>query len=127
MKYKLNVKGLACMLLLTIFSASANATINRIDPETDIAYLGSFKMPSNDGYAYSGFGLTYNPNGNSGKGSIYIIQGNARNADRNKVAEISIPNLVKSKNASELNAATQLHAFTNIAGIDRCIVALGAR
>lgn len=104
--------GRIALLLLFLFAAPSLA--ERIDPANDLQYLGAFRMPAGQsGYNLSGYGLTFNPVGNGGQGSLFIVQGDANG--KNSIAEISIPTPVNSKTASALNSATQLQAMTNAA------------
>jgi hypothetical protein len=88
----------------------------RVVAETDLEYIGSFLMPNDKEFAWAGWGLTFYSGGDSGRGSLFIIQGN-RPGDRYGTAEISIPTSVKSKNPAQLNSATLLQPFANITKI----------
>lgn len=92
-----------------------------INPQTDITYLGAFRLPTGSGvsrWGYGGDGLTYYPQGDPngpddkypgslfGFGHIYEMA----------VSEISIPEPVISPNKSlnDLNQATTLQPFAKV-------------
>jgi hypothetical protein len=95
----------------------------------DFEYLGAFRLPG-DGerpqtFAYGGNAMTFNPNGDpSGSsdgfpGSLFIM-GHDRMPygelpDGNQVAEVSIPVPVSTTNLNQLNQATFLQGFHNVA------------
>lgn len=92
-----------------------------INPQTDIEYLGAFRLPSDttgsqNGWSYGLEGMTYNPNGddngiNDGyPGSLYAIGF----SNESYVAEISIPVPVKTKELNQLNRSTTLQNFKDI-------------
>lgn len=121
--YTQHVRDTGHMRLLVIIVLTAvgffpvGASAATINPATDLEYIGSFRVPATDDFGYSGLGMTFSPVGNGGNGSLFLSQGNVEGAERSKVSEISIPALVKSKNPSLLNTATQLQAFAPISTI----------
>jgi hypothetical protein len=102
---------LGLIYFLCLASDSNSATL---DPLTDLAYVGAFKMPASTDFALSGYGLTFYPAGNGGAGSLFIAMGDANSAERSRVAEISIPTPVNSKSAASLNAATVIQNFSTV-------------
>ncbi len=108
-------------IVLILFLLGATAYCERLNPETDIVYLGAFRLPtdtagSNYGWGYGLEAMTYYPKGdpngpNDGfPGSLF-----ATNHTYEKyVAEISIPVPVNSKDLSQLNRATTLQNFHDI-------------
>ncbi len=89
----------------------------------DFTYLGAFRLPD-DGekpktFSYGGNAMTFNPGGDSGKGSLFVM-GHDRQPwgdlpDGGQIAEISIPTPVSSTNVSNLNTAAFLQNFSNVA------------
>ncbi len=93
-----------------------------VQPE-NFTYLGAFRLPGDDTkpktFAYGGNAMTCNPDGDGGNGSLYIM-GHDRQAwgelpDGGQVAEIRPAVPVKSKIPADLNTATFLQNFTNVA------------
>jgi hypothetical protein len=89
----------------------------------DLTYLGAFRLPGGDDppltFAYGGNAMTFNPDGDSGNGSLFIM-GHDRQPwgglpDGGQVAEISIPAPVISTNLDDLNTANFVQNFTNVA------------
>ncbi len=94
----------------------------------DLQYLGAFRLPGGDvrpqTVAYGGNAMTFNPNGDpSGSGDGFpgslFVTGHDRLAygelpDGSQVAEISIPEPVKSGSLAELNQAEFLQQFHNV-------------
>ncbi len=86
----------------------------------DLAYLGAFRLPDRDDWEYSGYAMTYYPDGDpngSGDGfpgSLFILG----HDQQQLVAEISIPAPIVSpdKNAAGLNRAALLQPFADITG-----------
>jgi hypothetical protein len=84
----------------------------------DLVYLGAFRLPDDPNWEYSGHGLTYYPNGDSGgpddgfSGSLFGV-GHDQTL---LVSEISIPAPVISKNLDDLNTAITLQPFADITG-----------
>jgi hypothetical protein len=98
---------------ITVISCDATAA-QRINPNTDLEYLGAFRMPSTLTFDARGYGLTFYPAGNGGKGSLYITQGHVNATNGNGTAEISIPTPVNSKNEGSLNRAALLQSQRDI-------------
>ena len=98
------------------------STATRINPTTDLEYLGAFRVPTESSggtsWSYGGEGLGYWPNGDPTgpsdgfTGSLFGIG----HGDVNYVSEITIPVPVISptKNLSDLNRATTLQPFTDV-------------
>lgn len=100
-------KGLISLIfIISVTTAHGNAAAERLQP-SDLTYLGAFLLPTTtffeamgeQGYPQTS-GMTFNPNGNNGAGSIFIIGRGGR------VAEISIP----SPKMSSLSTATVLQS-----------------
>jgi hypothetical protein len=96
---------------------------------SDLAYLGTFRLPEGGDrpftFSYSGSAITFNPNGVSSgfqaglPGSLFVM-GHDRLAygelpDGNQVAEITIPNPVRSTNLAGLPFAEFIQDFHNAA------------
>ncbi len=85
----------------------------------DLTYLGSFRMPDDGtdyGFPYGGGGLTFCPDGDGGRGSLFVMG----HDQQNHVAEISIPvpELSESHNPEDLPKARLIQPFEDIkAGI----------
>jgi hypothetical protein len=82
---------LLLMITLSLLTVYHHAMAERLQP-SDLTYLGAFLLPTTDFFAAMGelgypqtSGMTFNPSGNGGAGSIFIIGQGGR------VAEISIP------------------------------------
>jgi hypothetical protein len=111
------MKAILTLMVLSVLCephSTAFAT-PRITPELDVQYLGSFKVPHDDLFAWSGFGLTYYPNGNAGRGSLFLVRGDTN--VNPYTCELSIPAPVRSNNPSNLNTATVLQSFKDITRI----------
>jgi len=78
--------------------------------ETDLAYLGAFKLPSGtfgaSSFGYGGTALAFNPANNS----LFIVGHDWHQA----IAEISIPTLSTSSSLSNLSTAGVLQPFVNV-------------
>ena len=97
-------------------------TSGRIQPESDLVYLGAFRLPdvSDNGtnWGYSTHGMSYRPDGDPNgpadatPGSLFAIS----HPWHNLAAEISIPEPVisASKNLSELPVTTMLQSFIDV-------------
>jgi hypothetical protein len=101
---------------------SGSSKINRINPSVDLEYLGAFRVPVDSSSSYSwswisSSGLTFNADGNGGKGSLIsppmIV---AQSANFTKITEFTIPEPIISltKDVSELNVANTIHDWTDI-------------
>jgi hypothetical protein len=91
-----------------------------LDPN-DLIYLGAFRLPDDSGgmgWAYSGHGMTYYPDGDPGGdgdgfgGSLYIVG----HDQQLYVAEVSIPEPIVSDNLDDLETAVTLQPFADITG-----------
>lgn len=84
-----------------IFCCNAyGASISTINPDTDLSYLGAFRVPTS--FYRGGYGMTYNPSANT----LWLTIGNLNNEERRVAGEITIPAPINSKTASSLNRAT---------------------
>jgi hypothetical protein len=112
------------ILFVALFNlvVASPALSNLIQP-ADFIYRGVFRLPGGDDppktFAYGGNAMTFNPEGDSGKGSLFII-GHDRQPwgglpDGGQVAEVSIPTPVHSKDLNALNTARFIQNFSNIA------------
>jgi hypothetical protein len=118
-------KGFGALVTLALVCSPVHAaTYGRIDPTTDVTYLGAFRVPSSLTSNHMGWGqgLTFYPGGNGGKGSLYITQGiyAASITDAYGAAEFSIPTPVNSKNLGSLKTATLLQPWTRILTMGNC-------
>ncbi|EKE16489.1 MAG: hypothetical protein ACD_11C00006G0012 [uncultured bacterium] len=110
---------LVCLMffLITYFDTNlAKAADEKINPASDLIYLGTFKVPATDNLGGSmnkaGYALTYYPNGNSGQGSLFLTG----NQQTGYVAEINIPAPIDSDNENDLNTATVLQNLGDVTG-----------
>ena len=90
---------------------------------SDLTYLGAFRLPGGDSppqtFAYGGNAMTFNPDGDSGNGSLFIM-GHDRQAwgglpDGGQVAEVKIPTPVNSTTLDALNTAEFIQNFADVA------------
>lgn len=97
-----------------IASKSLGSTATRIVPEHDLIYAGAFRVPlggsGNQSWTFGGGALTFNPNGNSGSGSLLMTN------YYQLVGEISIPNPTISSTISDLPIASNLRSFSDPTG-----------
>jgi hypothetical protein len=106
------------------FPWTVPASARRLLTPSDLTFRGSFRLPTNqnppgspaNSFAYMTTGLcTFNPNGNGGKGSLYISGNNAgNNVNSPLVAEVSIPTPVISNNLNSLPTAAFLQPFGDL-------------
>ncbi len=98
----------------------ADNTKGLVRPE-DFKYMGAFRLPGDEGreqsFSYGGYAMTFSP---ENSGSLYIM-GHQRMAygeydDGNKVAQVSIPAPVITRDISDLNKASFIQPFVNIRG-----------
>ncbi len=89
----------------------------------DFAYVGAFRLPGDETppltFGYGGNAMTFNPAGDTGSGSLFIM-GHDRQAwgglpDGGQIAEVSIPTPVNSDILDNLNTATFIQEFANVA------------
>jgi hypothetical protein len=104
-------KNLLSSLVFTLSFTAVHhlAMAERLQP-SDLSYLGAFLLPTTDFFSAMGeqgypqtSGMTFNPNGNGGAGSIFIIGRGGR------VAEINTP----TPKLSSLSTATVLQSNMN--------------
>ena len=95
---------------------------DRVQP-ADFTYLGAFRLPGGDTppetFAYGGNAMTFNPDGDSSNGSLFIM-GHNRQAwgglpDGGQVAEVRPPTPVDGNNLGDLNVAQIIQPFSNVA------------
>lgn len=101
------------MVFCFVAASGLSAAEERRLVETDLAYLGAFRVPQGDfgspqysGFNYGGTALCYNPHHNS-----LLMVGHAWHQ---LTAEISIPEIVNSSNLADLNTASVLQPFVDI-------------
>jgi len=114
---------------IQVNASSAVTTGSGIFSAEDFHYMGAFRLPDDGNrpftFEYGGDAVTYNPQGDStGAGDAYsgslFVMGHERLAygelpNGNQVAEVSIPAPVISKNLNDLNQATFIQPFSDIA------------
>jgi hypothetical protein len=86
-----------------------------LDPDA-LTYLGTFRLPPGEAWAWSGAALTYNPDGDpSGPSDGYpgSLFGTGHNWYQ-EVSEISIPVPIVTAQVGSMNAAGTLQGFRNI-------------
>ncbi|OHD15856.1 MAG: hypothetical protein A2Y34_12500 [Spirochaetes bacterium GWC1_27_15] len=88
----------------------------KIDPFTEVTtitwdfeYIGSFNVPNDSGFGYSATGVAFNPSGDNGKGSIFIVGHDWYQ----KIAEITIPVPQINSDVTKLPSAQFLQPFTD--------------
>lgn len=123
MKYKiLNVKyKIFFLIFFYLLCFAKNSSADLIDPNTDLQYLGAFRLPNDiagSQYGWNGSlsGMAFYPKGDpngSGDGLPGSIFG-INHTYEQYVAEISIPIPVNSKNLDSLNRAEMLQSFHDI-------------
>lgn len=111
---------MAATLSLPALSMASPET--RINPDTDLVYLGAFRVPNDTSgetsWDYGGGGLTFNPAGDPAgatdgfPGSLFGI-GKGANG---KVSEYAIPKPVISSKLTDLPFATVIQGFQDISG-----------
>ncbi|CAG0930153.1 hypothetical protein TFLX_01628 [Thermoflexales bacterium] len=113
---------------LPVVTRTEPVASQRLQPG-DLNYLGAFRLPDEADrprtFAYGGSALTFNPNGDpSGAGDGFpgslFIMGHDRLPygelpDGNQVAEISIPAIISTTDVDQLNQATFLQGFHDVA------------
>jgi hypothetical protein len=114
---------------LPVVTRNYPSASQRLQPG-DLEYLGAFRLPDAADrprtLAYGGNAMTFNPNGDpSGAGDGFpgslFVMGHDRLPygelpDGNQVAEVSIPAAISMTDVSQLNQATFLQGFHNVAG-----------
>lgn len=100
-----------------IFTHATQASDAPLVYANNLEYVGAFKVPTGDDMSYGGSVITYNPT----KNSIYIVG----NSNDQKVAEISIPEIVQSNDLATLNRATYLQTPSDITEGNRRNIAEG--
>lgn len=92
---------------------------HRLIPPADFVYRGSFRVPfdrdrpAGGWFGYTSGFMTFNPDGNSGKGSIIAM---GQDDSSSLVGEMSIPNSLGTGTIELLPRATSLQDFTDIRG-----------
>ncbi len=120
---------LSVVLTLAACAAPPEEAPSEAPPSTeliqpsDLSYLGAFRLPGGEDspqtFAYGGNAMTFNPDGDAGNGSLFIM-GHDRQPwgglpDGGQVAELSIPTLVDSHTLDDLNTAAFIQNFANVA------------
>ena len=109
------------LAVITIFLnlLSMNAFPGELLHKDNLKYIGAFRLPhgkiacdSGDHcfFAYGGRPIAVDASGNKGKGSLFI----GSHIYSQKIAEVTIPNLVNSNNLNDLNTAQILQSFFDI-------------
>ncbi len=117
--------GLAEAIYALQTAAGMGESDGELVQPSDFRYLGAFRLPVQGEdeppktFAYGGNAMAFNPDGDSGNGSLFIM-GHDRQPwgdlpDGGQVAEVRPPTPVGSKNLNNLNTAEFLQNFTNIA------------
>lgn len=104
-----------CLLLTVTVLLLVSAVVSvagKLLSESDLEYMGAFRVPQGDygsplysGFNYGGTALTYNPNNNS----LFLVG----HSWYQLVAEITIPQEVKSTDLSDLPTAEVLQPFAD--------------
>ncbi len=112
--------GVLMVMFFLCGLADAGKKQSLIYPE-NLKYTGAFKLPGNEGrdqsFSYGGYAMTYAPvNG----GSLFVM-GHPRLAygefdNGNQVAQITIPDPVRSKKVNQLPTASFIQGFADIRG-----------
>jgi hypothetical protein len=119
---------LAIITIAVVFWAVSivgiSAAEERLLLETDLEYLGAFRVPQGDfgspqysGFNYGGTALTHNPHNNS----LFMVG----HTWYQLTAEISIPQFINSTNLADLNTATVLQPFADITEGNRANIGEG--
>lgn len=104
------------IVIVSMLLTSMPVQAAKIIPHKDLTYMGAFQLPQgNQGvssYGYGGLGMTWNPAGNGGAGSLFI----SANPQYQGIGEVSIPALktVTMSTINTLNTATALQSVTDI-------------
>src|SRR5512141_3173961 len=92
--------------------------------QSDLEYLGAFRVPQGDygspsysGFNYGGTALSYNPVNNS----LFLVG----HSWYQLTAEISVPQIVNSANLGDLKTATVLQPFADITEGNRSNIGAG--
>lgn len=110
----------------TLFGGDAFAAPQDLSllQQSDITYLGAFKVPSGDfgsplysGFTYGGTGLAYNQQHDS----LFIVGHNWHQL----TAEISIPQIIQSTNTASLAIANVLQPFADVTEGNRANIGSG--
>lgn len=106
-------KGSFILMAFLFLTPAASHATDKLLQQSDLKYLGAFRVPKIDmggpqyqGLAYGGAAIAYNASNNS-----LFITGHDSNQ---QVAEISIPAIVNSANISSLNTASVLQNLVDI-------------
>jgi len=89
---------------------SAMSATDVLLQQSDITYLGAFRVPNTNGeFNYGGRPIAFNPANNT----LFIGNGNVELVGREGIAEINIPALVNTSNLASMNTASYRQTFTN--------------
>ena len=114
-KFILSVNIILATILMTAKTSESGVLLY----QNNMKYLGAFKVPDKQMgcnnwddcvFSYGGGPVAFNQKGNGGLGSLLM----GGNAQKNLIAEISIPQLVNSSNINDLKIATDLQNFHDI-------------
>jgi len=109
--------SLATTMLLSLFPM--NAFSEKLLHQSNLKYIGAFRLTKErlgcDSwedcvFAYGGRPIAVDPNGNEGKGSLFI----GSHIYSQKIAEVSIPKPIDSNDLKNLNTASILQDFHDI-------------
>ena len=125
MKYNFIIKRSFsfCLTIIILFLSYQNSfAANRINPSADLKYIGAFRVPydSSSNYAWAWItkhGLTFNPSGDAGKGSLIsspVVNQNSKYFPM--VTELTIPTPVisPSKTITDLPIAKTLNDWKDL-------------
>jgi len=106
-----NINGTQQSTTSTFSIGTASRSSALVYP-SDLQYMGAFRGPEGGNdynfTKYSGYGLSYDPAGNGGSGSIFAVYC-SNGVDYTSVGEITIPSPILSSTITSLNSA----AFTS--------------
>jgi len=111
-------KKVLCLIVLPLLLLiSPPSFSDRMQPE-NLEYQGAFRLPDDPGWEYSGYAMTYYPNGDPDggtdgyPGSLYIIG----HDHTQRVSEIAIPppTISNNKNPKDLETAETIQPFNDI-------------
>ena len=116
-----HLKVIITTIFLVFFAAPTGDCQDRerLLDENSLTYIGAFRLTKErvgcDAwddcvFAYGGSPIAFDPSGNNGKGSLFI----GSHVYSQKVAEVTIPDLVVSDNLNDLNTASILQGFNDI-------------
>lgn len=103
------VRSYLALLLCSFASSLSAATTDPLVQQSDLQYMGAFRLPGGDfggsSFAYGGTAAAYNP----ANDSLYIVG----HDHQQMVAEVKIPQIVNSSALAALKTATVLQPFSD--------------